>query len=113
MQVLHNVRFFSSVATDQKIQKKLITEYVNTFFRWVNHCRSYLCNVLKFCRKNAIKGRARDPPMSYKDAMDMVNNVLAKNGISHLSNLCAMDPYLTRHQQLEKMKRLEEKASSS
>ena len=35
VQVLHNVRFFSSVATDQKIQKKLITEYVNTFFRLV------------------------------------------------------------------------------
>ena len=63
------------------------------------------------CRKNSIKGRARDPPMSFKDAMDMVNNVLAKNGISHLSNLCAMDPYVSRHQLQEKLKKLEEKVS--
>ena len=34
VQTLHNVRFFASVATDQKMQKKLITETVNTFFRW-------------------------------------------------------------------------------
>ena len=35
LQTLHNVRFFASVASDQKMQKKLITETVNTFFRLV------------------------------------------------------------------------------
>ena len=34
VQTLHNVRFFASVATDQKMQKKLITETVNMFFRY-------------------------------------------------------------------------------
>ena len=61
------------------------------------------------CRMNAIKGRARDPPLSHKEAMDITSSVLAKNGVSHNANLSAFDPYATKHSMEEKVKKLEEK----
>ena len=60
-------------------------------------------------RKNAIRGRQLEPPIEYKEAMEVVTAVLQKNGHSHLSNLCAVDPYLTRNSRNEEIKQLKEK----
>ena len=57
---------------------------------------------------NAIKGRARDPPLTHREAMDITSSVLSKNGVSHNVNLSAFDPYQTKHA-MEKTKKLEEK----
>ena len=58
---------------------------------------------------NAIKGRARDPPLTMKEAMDIATSVLSKNGFSHNVNLSSFDPYLTKHQMEDKIKKLEKK----
>ena len=50
-----------------------------------------------------------EPPLDYKEAMDMVSSVMQKNGHSHLSNLCGVDPYLTRNSKNEEIRQLKEK----
>ena len=41
--------------------------------------------------------------------MEMVSSVMQKKGLSHLSNLCGVDPYLTRSSKIEEIRLLKEK----
>lgn len=50
-----------------------------------------------------------EPPLDYKEAMEMVSSVMQKNGHSHLHNLCGVDPYLTRSSKNEEIRLLKEK----
>ena len=50
-----------------------------------------------------------EPPLGYKEAMEMVTAVLQKNGYSHLANLCGVDPYLTRNSRNDEIRQLKEK----
>ena len=52
-----------------------------------------------------------EPPLDYKEAMEMVSSVMQKNGHSHLSNLCGVDPYLTRNSKNEEIRQLKEKVN--
>ena len=51
--------------------------------------------------------------MDYKEAMEMVSTVMQKNGHSHLSNLCGVDPYLTKNSRTEEIRLLKEKVNQS
>ena len=111
--ILHNVKYFTSVAMSLKEQKKLLSETVNAIFRFVISCVFKCFIKKKYCRKNAIRGRQLEPPMDYKEAMEMVSTVMQKNGHSHLSNLCGVDPYLTKNSRTEEIRLLKEKVSQS
>ena len=50
-----------------------------------------------------------EPPIEYREAMEVVTAVLQKNGHSHLANLCGVDPYLTRNSRNEEIKQLKDK----
>ena len=87
MKALHDVRYFA-VCKSMKQQKKVLTDFVNSFFR-----------------KNEILGRKNEPPMDIKAAMDLATASLTKAGIHHLSaNILAVEPYSG-----SKMSELEEK----
>ena len=51
--------------------------------------------------------------MDYKEAMEMVSTVMQKNGHSHLSNLCGVDPYLTKNSRTEEIRLLKEEVNQS
>lgn len=76
MKCLHDVRYFA-VCKNMKQQKKVLTDFVNSFFR-----------------KNEVLGRKNEPPMDLKAAMDIANASLTKAGIHHMSsNILAVEPY--------------------
>ena len=76
MKALHDFRYFA-VCKNLNQQKKVLTEYVNSFFR-----------------KNEILARKKDPPMDLKAALDLATASLTKAGIHHLSaNILAVEPY--------------------
>ena len=87
MKALHDMRYFA-VCKNLKQQKKVLTDFVNSFFR-----------------KNEILGRKKEPPMDLKTAMEIATASLTKAGIHHLSgNILAVEPYSG-----SKMSEMEEK----
>jgi hypothetical protein len=76
MKCLHDVRYFA-VCKNMKQQKKVLTDFVNGFFR-----------------KNEVLGRKNEPPMDIKAAMDIAAASLTKAGIHYMSsNILAVEPY--------------------
>ena len=76
MKCLHDLRYFA-VCMNMKQQKKVLTDFVNSFFR-----------------KNEVLGRKNEPPMDIKAAMDIASASLTKAGIHHMSsNILAVEPY--------------------
>ena len=73
MKVLHEIRYFS-ICKEPKLQKKVITEFVNCIFR-----------------KNEANARKRSPPVEFTDALKIAENELKKVGIG--GNYYGIEPY--------------------
>ena len=73
MKVLHEIRYFAS-CRDAKLQKKVITEFVNCIFR-----------------RNEANARKKSPPVDYDDALKIAENELKKVGIG--GNYYGYEPY--------------------
>ena len=73
MKVLHEIRYFS-ICKDAKLQKKVITEFVNCIFR-----------------RNEANARKKSPPIEYTDALKVAENELKKVGIG--GNYYGIEPY--------------------
>ena len=73
MKVLHEIRYFS-ICREPKMQKKVITEFVNCIFR-----------------KNEANMRKKAPPVEYTEALKIAENELKKVGIG--GNYYGLEPY--------------------
>ena len=73
MKVLHEIRYFS-ICREPKLQKKVITEFVNCIFR-----------------KNEANVRKKTPPVEYTEALKIAENELKKVGIG--GNYYGIEPY--------------------
>ena len=73
MKVLHEICYFAS-CRDAKLQKKVITEFVNCIFR-----------------RNEANARKKSPPVDYDDALKIAENELKKVGIG--GNYYGYEPY--------------------
>ena len=73
MKVLHEIRYFA-ICRDPKLQKKVITEFVNCIFR-----------------KNEANARKKSPPVEFSDALKIAENELKKVGIG--GNYYGIEPY--------------------
>ena len=73
MKVLHEIRYFA-ICRDPKLQKKVITEFVNCIFR-----------------KNEANARKKSPPVEFSDALKIAENELKKGGIG--GNYHGIEPY--------------------
>ena len=73
MKVLHEIRYFA-ICRDAKMQKKVLTEFVNCIFR-----------------KNEANARKKAPPVEYTDALKIAENELKKVGIG--GNYYGVEPY--------------------
>ena len=73
MKVLHEIRYFS-ICREPKLQKKVITEFVNSIFR-----------------RNEANMRKKTPPVEYTEALKIAENELKKVGIG--GNYYGIEPY--------------------
>ena len=73
LKVLHEIRYFS-ICREPRLQKKVITEFVNCIFR-----------------KNESNVRKKTPPVDYTQALKIAENELKKVGIG--GNYYGLEPY--------------------
>ena len=73
MKVLHEIRYFA-VCKEARLQKKVITEFVNCIFR-----------------RNEANARKKCPPVDYTDALKIAENELKKVGLG--GNFYGVEPY--------------------
>ena len=96
IKVLHEIRYFAA-CRDAKLQKKVITEFVNCIFR-----------------KNEANARKKSPPVEYTDALKIAENELKKVGIG--GNYYGFEPYsgcsAVDKSEKEELKRLRAKVAT-
>jgi hypothetical protein len=77
LKTLHDVRFFAGACRrDAKLQQRMIKDFMDNTFR-----------------KNALRGRCKEPPLDHRQVLEEARSVMVKNGQDGLSWSIGVEPY--------------------
>ena len=76
LRALHDVRFFAGANKTDKAQAAMITKFVNYVFV-----------------QNSMRGRSLEPPLPYKETLEVAKRVMFEAGHDGMSSVTGVEPY--------------------
>ena len=76
LRALHDVRYFAGANKTDKAQAAMITKFVNIVFV-----------------QNSMRGRSLEPPLPYKETLEIAKRVMFEAGHDGMSSVIGVEPY--------------------